>query len=158
MIYYDFINKNKKYFKSVRMIKDYVSFDMSFPKTWSLLKQHLNGIEIIKNNDSDDSNVIISFVTPLNENGVNKIEESIDSIIKYNIEREEKERLFKNKVDELKGIFENQKLDRLKTLKFNIDELTSYLGDEENTIEDDRDRERVDEVREREVEESTVDN
>ena len=155
MIYYSFINKNKKYFKSVRIIKDYVSFDMSFPKTWTILKQHSQNVEIIKN-DGDDGNVIISFVTPIEEDGVNKVESTVDSIIKYNIEREEKERLFKSKVQELKGIFENQKLDRLKTLKFDIAELTSLLENEEKFSEDDGNRKGTTETREREVEESTV--
>lgn len=156
MIYYNFINKNKKYFKSVRVIKDYVSFDMSFPKTWAILKQHSQNVEIIKN-DGDNDNVIISFVTPIEEEGVNNVESTVDSIVKYNIEREEKERLFKSKVQELKGIFENQKLERLKTLKFDIGELVvPLLGNEEKFSEDDGNRKGITETREREVEESTV--
>lgn len=155
MIYYNFINKSKKYFKSVRMIKDYVSFDMSFPKTWSILKEHSKNVEIIKS-DGNENNLIISFVSPIDEDNINKVEEVVESIIKYNIEKEEKERLFKSKVQELKGIFEKQKLDNLKTLKFDIDELTSFLGNEDKIIEDDRDREGIEKVRQREVEESTV--
>lgn len=155
MIYYNFINKSKKYFKSVRMIKDYVSFDMSFPKTWSILKEHSKNVEIIKS-DGNENNLIISFVLPIDEDNINKVEEVVESIIKYNIEKEEKERLFKSKVQELKGIFEKQKLDNLKTLKFDIDELTSFLGNEDKIIEDDRDREGIEKVRQREVEESTV--
>lgn len=155
MIYYNFINKSKKYFKSVRMIKDYVSFDMSFPKTWSILKEHSKNVEIIKS-DGNENNLIISFVSPTDEDNINKVEEVVESIIKYNIEKEEKERLFKSKVQELKGIFEKQKLDNLKTLKFDIDELTSFLGNEDKIIEDDRDREGIEKVRQREVEESTV--
>src|SRR6056300_1356175 len=125
MTYYNFIKSTNNYLKSVRIIKDYISFDMSFPNTWSMLKEHTKDIEVIKNTSQEDnSKVVVSFVTPYDENGINKIEDSVNSIIKYNIEKEEKERLFKSKVQELRSIFENKKLDSLKNLKFDINEFT----------------------------------
>ena len=48
----------------------------------------------------------------------------INTIIETNLEREEKEKLFKDKVQELKNIFEKQKLDNLKGLKFDLDEFS----------------------------------
>ena len=65
----------------------------------------------------------------------NEIEKLIDNIIKSNREREEKEKLFRSKVQELKGIFEKQKLEDLKGLKFDVDEITSIInsnGEEDN--------------------------
>ena len=134
MIYYNFIKDTKEYLKSVRVIKDYISFDMIFPSTWSILKNHTKDIEVIKN-DSDENKVVISFVTPFEEKSIDNIEDSIKNIVKYNIEREEKERLFKNKVQELKSIFENQKLDSLKSLKFDIEDFTLLKNSDDEFTE-----------------------
>ena len=52
------------------------------------------------------------------------------NFITTNIEREEKEKLFKSKVQELKSIFENENLDNLKGLKFDMEELTKLMSNE----------------------------
>jgi len=140
MTYFNFIKSTNNYLKSVRIIKDYISFDMSFSNTWSILKEHTKEIEVIKNSSQEENKVVVSFVTPYDEDGINKIENSVNSIIKYNIEKEEKEKLFRSKVQELKNIFENKKLDSLKSLKFDINEFT--LLSVENTKDDDGDTER----------------
>jgi hypothetical protein len=59
----------------------------------------------------------------------------METIIKTNIEREEKDRLFKSKVMELKSIFENQDLENLKSLKFDIEELTKFIEDEKSEVD-----------------------
>jgi len=149
MNYFNFIKNSIKHLKSVRVIKDYISFDMIFPNTWTILKEHTKDIEIIKNNSQEDDKVVISFVTPFNENSINNVETSVNSIIKFNVEKEEKERLFKSKVQELRSIFEKQKLDNLKSLKFDINEFTlmSVENDEDDSGNTERDGE--DETRER---------
>lgn len=149
MTYYNFIKSTNKYLKSVRVIKDYISFDMAFPNTWSILKEHSKDIEVIKNNTQEGDKVVVSFVTPYVEESINKIEESIKSIIKYNIEKEEKEKLFRSKVQELKSIFENKKLDSLKNLKFDINEF-SLLSVDNNDDTGNTEGDGEDEVRERE--------
>ena len=80
----------------------------------------------------------------------------IDNIIKSNLEREAKDKLFRNKVQELKGIFEKENLEDLQNLKFDVDEITSIINSKEIIDGEDNksgDRERVDstEVREKEV-------
>jgi len=152
MIYYNFIKDTKEYLKSVRVIKDYISFDMIFPSTWSILKNHTKDIEVIKN-DSDENKVVISFVTPFEEKSIDNIEDSIKNIVKYNIEREEKERLFKNKVQELKSIFENQKLDSLKSLKFDIEDFTLLKNSDDEFTEGDKQGDEDVESRNREEQE-----
>ena len=54
---------------------------------------------------------------------------------KYNKEREEKDKLFQTKVNELKSIFEKQNLDNLQALKFEIsdDQKIELEDGEENT-------------------------
>ena len=106
MIFGKFINKTNKYLKSVRILKNYVSFDMVLPTSW------------------------------VNEkNLIDLLENTMDNIIKTNIEREEKERLFKSKVQELKSIFEKENLENLKGLKFDIEELTKLMEDETTQID-----------------------
>ena len=48
------------------------------------------------------------------------LKNNILGIINYNLEREEKEKLLENKINELKSIFNNESLDSLKNLKFDI--------------------------------------
>jgi len=156
MIYYNFINKNKNYLKSVRFIKDHVSFDMIFPKRWEIKKEYKDKVDMIENESSDSESKIISFVSEVVEDKINIIENITTEIIKYNIEIEEKEKLFRYKVQELKEIFSKQKLDNLKNLKFDVDEISSLLNTtDENNDEGDRKRDGEVEVREGEESEHT---
>jgi hypothetical protein len=125
MLYYEFINKTNKYLRSVRVLKNYVSFDMLFPESWIMLKSNPENIEILKNETNDG--VVTSFVCEMKQEIIEKLEDTLDSIVKTNIEREEKERLFKLKVTELKNIFEKEKLDSLKSLKFDIEDFTKFI-------------------------------
>jgi len=104
---------------------------MSFPSSWLLLKKYPEGIEIIQN-QTNDGTTITSFVTINNKELLDVLENTVETIIKSNIEREEKEKLFKNKVQELKNIFEKEKLENLKSLKFDIEELTKLMNHEES--------------------------
>jgi hypothetical protein len=141
MIFYNFIDKTSKYLKSVRVLKNYVSFDMTFPTTWVMLKKTPDNIEIIQN-ENNEGGVITSFVCLNNEQHITLLENTMDSIIKTNIEREEKEKLFKMKVRELQNIFEKEKLDNLKSLKFDIEELTKII-EVEDEITESKDNKRV---------------
>jgi len=125
MKYFEFIKSTGQYLKSVRVIKDYISFDMTFSKYWSITKKQTEDVEVIRNeNTQEPDRLIVSFVTNFDEESINRVEDVINNIIKTNLEREEKEKLFKDKVQELKNIFEKQKLDNLKGLKFDLDEFS----------------------------------
>jgi hypothetical protein len=133
MIFGEFITKTGKYLKSVRVLKNYISFDMVFPSTWVMLKKMPEGVEILQN-ENQENILITSFVCENQKNLINSLETTMEFIIKTNIEREEKERLFKSKVQELKSIFEKQDLNNLKSLKFDIEELTKLIEDEPEEI------------------------
>ena len=77
---------------------------------------------------------MFSFVSEIDEPSVGKTSENIQSIIKYNLEREEKERLFEQKVGELKIIFEKQSLSELKNLSFEFKKSKVKLEDNEDEI------------------------
>jgi hypothetical protein len=128
MIYSSFITKTGKYLKSVRILKNYASFDMIFPTTWVMLKNIHESIEVLKNESTDG--VVYSFVCENKKELIDIIELTLDKIMKANIEREEKERLFKNKVQELKSIFEKENLENLKGLKFDMEELTKLIDND----------------------------
>lgn len=130
MIYGDFINKTSKYLKSVRVLKNYISFDMIFPTSWSIIKNKSESIEILQS-DGNDGKIVTSLICENKRELLDIVETTVDSIVKTNIEREEKERLFKSKVQELKNIFENQKLENLKGLKFDLEEELSNLIENE---------------------------
>lgn len=129
MIFSQFVNKTSKYLKSVRVLKNYISFDMIFPTTWIMLKKYPNGLEILQN-ESQDSQIVTSFVCENKKELIDILENTLDAVVKTNVEREEKEKLFKSKVQELKNIFEKEKLENLKGLKFDMEELTKLLENE----------------------------
>jgi hypothetical protein len=108
------------YLQSVRKLQNYLTFDVSFPTTWKLPKKYVEEDKVMEQNSKIDNYRLFSFVSEITEDGIEKVSENIQNIIKYNLEREEKEALFNNKVDELKLIFEKQNLKNLKNLKFDL--------------------------------------
>ena len=119
------------YIQSIRKLKNYLSFDMSFPKEWKLPKKFIPENNVVENESQDPTKRLISFVSEFEEEKVNTIASNIKNVIKYNKELEEKERLFNLKVKELKTIFEKQNLTILKDLKFDLESDKFKLEDDE---------------------------
>jgi hypothetical protein len=83
----------------------------------------------------------ITFVSPIGEREVSSIIVKLGKIIKLNKERELKERLFKQTVEQLKQTFEKTDLDKLQNLYFDFDvedELDTDL-ETEIDLEDEQD-------------------
>jgi uncharacterized Zn finger protein len=57
-----------------------------------------------------------------------------EKVINYNLEIEEKERLLKAKVEELKRVFETKSLDELNHLKFTTEENSFKLNSKNTTV------------------------
>ena len=74
-------------------------------------------------------------MSEITEEDVEKASGNIQNIIKYNLEREEKEKLFDSKVNELKMIFEKQNLSNLKSLQFDIKKSKIELVDNEEELD-----------------------
>lgn len=119
------------YLQSVRKLKNYLSFDVQFPDTWKLPKKFVEEDKVMEQECSVVGYRLISFVSEITELGVEKNSQNIQNIIKYNLEREEKEKLFENKVQELKDMFDKQNLQSLQTLKFEIKKSKINLNDGE---------------------------
>jgi hypothetical protein len=122
------------YLQSVRKLKNYLSFDLSIPTTWKLPKKYVDEEKIMEQDSKIEGHRLISFVTEISEDAVEKNTDNIQNIIKYNLEREEKDRLFQTKVNELKTIFEKQSLSKLKNLSFELKTEKIELEDEEESV------------------------
>jgi hypothetical protein len=123
------------YLQSVRKIKSYLSFDVSFPNTWKLPKKYVDESKVMEQTTTIANERLFSFVSEITEDDVEKVSGNVQSIIKYNLEREEKEQLFDSKVNELKMIFEKQNLNNLKSLHFDIKQNKLELVDNEEEID-----------------------
>jgi hypothetical protein len=125
------------YLQSVRKLEDYLSFDVSFPTTWKLPKKYVDEEKVMEQSSKMDGHRFFSFVSEINEDNVGLISNNLKNIIRYNLELEEKDRLFQNKVNELKTIFEKQNLNNLKGLSFELKPATSKikLDDGEESVE-----------------------
>lgn len=123
------------YFHGIRKLKTYVSVELIFPKTWEFPNDILQKTQVEQNEKYTGEGYFLVFVSQLNDD-FNHMIEVIAELINHNLEREEKERLLKSKVMELKEIFKSSSLDELKGLKINlehdeIDEVTHLLRDEQ---------------------------
>lgn len=135
MSLYKDISQLYPYIISIRKLKTYLSFDISFPNTWKLPKKYVPENSALEVESSVPNERTISFISEFNEESVDKTTLNIVRIIQYNKEREEKERLLQDKVNELKNIFEKQDLTTLKSLQFNLNKINKIeLSDEGETI------------------------
>lgn len=109
-----------KYLHQIRKIQDYVVFDMYFPNSWKILKKFIIEDKFVNMGTVDEGLMGMSFVSETDEEKLTLTQNNIIGIINYNLEREQKDMLLETKINELKGIFEKQSLDNLKSLKFDI--------------------------------------
>ena len=119
------------YLQSVRRLENYISFDISLPKTWKLPKKYVEEDKVIEQESKIELERLFTFVSEINEIDVEKLTKNIQGLINFNLEREEKENLYQDKVEELKQIFEKTTLKNLQTLKFEIKNNKSSLTEDE---------------------------
>lgn len=140
MSFYKEIAPFVEYIHSIRKLESYLSFDMKFPTKWSIPKSIVDEGQVIGFEVEDPNMKGITFINPIGEKEVSSIVVKIGKIIKLNKERELKERLFKQTVEQLKQTFEKTDLDKLQNLYFDFevgDELDTDL-DTEIDLEDER--------------------
>ena len=123
------------YFHGIRKLKNYVSVELIFPKTWDFPNEILQKAQVEQNEKYSGEGYFLIFVSQLTDD-FNHMVEVIAELINHNLEREEKERLLKAKVMELKEIFKASSLDELKGLKINLehddmDDVDHLLKDEQ---------------------------
>jgi len=118
---------------SVRKLKTYLTIDIEFPANWKIPKKYVIEDKIVENEKLNENYRFFSFVTEFNEVEMNQTVSNIKKIVSYNKEIEMKEKLLKQKIDELKRIFERENLDNLQSLKFDI--LEEKLDDGEEIVD-----------------------
>jgi hypothetical protein len=134
-----------EYLHSIRKLKNYLSFDMVFPTKWSLPKSLVEEGQIVGFESENQNLKGISFVSSIDDSEVSKNVLKIAKIIKLNKEKELKERLFKETVEQLKNTFEKTDLDKLKNLNFYFEEedetpeLNVDLDDNDNDLDYEQD-------------------
>ena len=109
------------YIHSIRRLETYLSFDMKFPTKWSIPKSIVDEGQVIGFEVEDQNMKGVTFICQIAEKEVSSIIVKIGKIIKLNKERELKERLFKQTVEQLKQTFEKTDLDKLQNLYFDFD-------------------------------------
>jgi hypothetical protein len=142
MSFYKEIVPFVEYIHSIRKLESYLSFDMKFPNKWSIPKNIVDEGQVIGFEVEDPNSKGVTFVTPINEREVSSTLVKVGKIIKLNKERELKERLFKQTVEQLKQTFEKTDLDKLQNLYFDFDEDdvdTSLDVNEETELENEQD-------------------
>lgn len=118
---YEDIQKLIPYLVSIRVIENVISIDVSIPSDWKIPKRLVDEKSILEDQSPDEKYRFFSFVCEMNEDNFTNIYNSVKNIIKYNKDREEKDRLFQEKINELKTYFEKQSLDDLKKLTFDFE-------------------------------------
>jgi hypothetical protein len=121
MSFYKEIVPFVEYIHSIRKLESYLSFDMKFPEKWSMPKNIIDDGQVVGFESDEPNKRGISFVTEVNEKQISKTLVLIGKIIKLNKERELKEQLFKQTVDQLKKTFEKNDLDKLQNLYFDFE-------------------------------------
>ena len=130
MTFYQELTVIYPYLQSVRKLKNYLSIDVNFPSTWKLPKKYVPENSVVENEATVKDHRCFSFVSAFEEKLVDEMLINLNGVIKYNKEREEKDRLFDSKVSELKQIFDKQNLENLKNLSFELTENKLSLDDE----------------------------
>lgn len=123
-----------EYIHSIRKLKTYLSFDMVFPTKWAIPKSLIEEGQIVGFEAEDQNFKGISFVAPIADKEISNTLIKIAKIIKLNKEKEFKEKLFKQTVEQLKQTFEKTDLDKLQNLYFDFEVEDTTLD-----IEDDID-------------------
>jgi len=130
-----------QFLMSVRKLKTYLTIDVEFPDHWKIPKKYVQEDKVVENERVNEGLRFFSFVCEFNEQSLETTVDSIKKIISFNKEIEMKEKLLKQKIDELKRIFQSEKLESLQGLKFDL--IEEKLTDGEEVINSNREGDRL---------------
>lgn len=121
-----------------KIVEDFFLINITYPKKWKIIESENKLIECGPNGD------IFYYAAPLNNVRMDEVFDLIDLTIEYNHELERKAELFREKIDEMAKIFNDESYETLKTLTFKLkkkrgrhvqtkDEATETVVDEKDT-------------------------
>jgi len=122
------------YIHTIRRLKNYFSFDMIFPIKWVIPKSLVDD-QMLPFDQKDENLRGISFVSEFNESSIDSTLGKISKIINLNIEREQKDKLFRQYIERLKSTFESTSLDKLQSLHFEFQDELPELNDSYEQVE-----------------------
>jgi len=134
-IVYNIVKSLRPHFFSLREIDDNISLDIKIPTNWkyeAMMEVNEKVPFAVKIQDKKPTNSLISLISPATSDGYEYVFNYAKTVVKVNKEEEEKERLFKEKVGELKDLFLSSPLDKLKDISFNDE---TGLSDSKSTGE-----------------------
>ena len=135
---YEQLNEIFPYLISIRKLETYVSIDVELPTTWKLPKKYVDEKMVVEQKSVKPEFRCFSFATSFDEETLDKLFNNLKNIIKYNKEREEKEKLFEEKVKELKSFFDKSNLTDLKSLEFQVNNVLNLELEEDEQEDEDR--------------------
>jgi hypothetical protein len=135
---YEQLNEIFPYLISIRKLETYVSIDVELPTTWKLPKKYVDEKMVVEQKSAKPEFRCFSFATSFDEETLDKLFNNLKNIIKYNKEREEKEKLFEEKVKELKSFFDKSNLTDLKSLEFQVNNVLNLELEEDEQEDEDR--------------------
>jgi hypothetical protein len=127
---FDNISELGPYFTSIRMHEGLILLDMKLPKIWKD-KEILGNKVQLKLGKSNDTHKLVSFFSTFDDKGVSILLEEVKSVIKWNMDQEEKNSLLNQKMIELQKMFTENNVDTLRKLEFEFkEEKLSFDGEE----------------------------
>ena len=135
---YEQLNEIFPYLISIRKLETYVSIDVELPTTWKLPKKYVDEKMVVEQKSTKTEFRCFSFATSFDEETLDKLFNNLKNIVKYNKEREEKEKLFEEKVKELKSFFDKSNLTDLKSLEFQVNNVLNLELEEDEQEDEDR--------------------
>ena len=120
------VDKLKPYFKGLKIAENYRIVEFNLKNSWSIKEDP--DIQVQQKQTKDSSNILYTMFFSDKKSFDEILWFVEDKVINYNLEIEEKEKLLRMKVDELKRVFENKSLDELNNLKFTTEDNSLKLG------------------------------
>jgi hypothetical protein len=117
---YENIKSLRPYFFSLREFESNVSLDIKIPITWKYadIAKIAKPPVAVKTQDKNEKVSLLSLISTATDEGYDSVFSTAEKIIKTNQEEEEKIKLFNLKVEELKKVFLNSPLEKLKDITF----------------------------------------
>lgn len=112
------IDKIKDYFVKFNIDEGAITVILKFPSKWTI--PDMDFLKKQYNTAAGATPYGVVYATELT-NGFDKIFDAVEYTIRFNMEAQERLTLFNEKVEELKKLFVEESLERLKTLNFVLD-------------------------------------
>lgn len=122
-------NRMTPYLKGLKVTDNYSIVETNLRSTWNIPSK--DGIDV-KQKEGSSHGLVYNLFYSSTLSFDDMIEWLKVDVIDHNLEIEEKERLLKSKVEELKRVFETKGIDELNNLKFTTEDDLLSLGSLEN--------------------------